>query len=374
MPRYVTLGPGDPAPAFQQRTPANPRFVFDTAAGRYIVLFFLASAADPAVRAALAAMLARRDLFDDARASLFAVSLDREDETQGRLADTYPGYRVFWDFDGAASRLYGSVPADAPQEGGPVQARRLWVVLDPGLRVLRVVPFAGDGSDTTALLAYLEGLPPVGRHAGIEVQAPILYLPNVFEPELCRQLIAYYEAHGGEESGAMREVDGRTVRVDDPSHKRRKDCIIEDRALIAATRQRFLRKVVPQIHKAHQFQVTRMERYIVACYAAQDQGHFRPHRDNTTRGTAHRRFAASVNLNDDYDGGEIGFPEYGPRSFRPPVGGAVVFSCSLLHAVSRVTRGRRYAFLPFLYDEAAAKIREANNAFLGEEVEKYRAR
>jgi hypothetical protein len=51
----------------------------------------------------------------------------------------------------------------------------------------------------------------------------------------------------------------------------------------------------------------------------------------------------------------------------------VVFSCLLLHAVSRVTRGRRYAFLPFLYDEAATKIREANNRFLGAEVGSYKA-
>ena len=42
----------------------------------------------------------------------------------------------------------------------------------------------------------------------------------------------------------------------------------------------------------------------------------------------------------------------------------MVFSFSLLHAVSSVTAGRRYAFLPFLYDEAAAKIREANAAKL----------
>ena len=69
----------------------------------------------------------------------------------------------------------------------------------------------------------------------------------------------------------------------------------------------------------------------------------------------------------------MSFPEYGPRSFKPPAGGAVVFSCSLLNAVSKVTRGRRYAFLPFLYDEAAAKVREANNAFLGEGVGAYRS-
>ena len=42
----------------------------------------------------------------------------------------------------------------------------------------------------------------------------------------------------------------------------------------------------------------------------------------------------------------------------------MVFSCSLLHQAMPVTRGRRYAFLPFLYDEAAARVREANRASL----------
>jgi len=38
-----------------------------------------------------------------------------------------------------------------------------------------------------------------------------------------------------------------------------------------------------------------------------------------------------------------------------------------------VTRGTRYAFLPFLYDDAAARQREANNAFLDESLAAYRA-
>jgi hypothetical protein len=37
-----------------------------------------------------------------------------------------------------------------------------------------------------------------------------------------------------------------------------------------------------------------------------------------------------------------------------------------------VTRGRRYAFLPFLYDEEAARVREQNNKFLGEGVGEYK--
>jgi hypothetical protein len=41
-----------------------------------------------------------------------------------------------------------------------------------------------------------------------------------------------------------------------------------------------------------------------------------------------------------------------------------VFSCSLLHAVDPVTAGRRHVVVPFLYDDAAAKIREKNRKFL----------
>lgn len=116
-----------------------------------------------------------------------------------------------------------------------------------------------------------------------------------------------------------------------------------------------------------------MERYIVACYDAESGGHFRPHRDNTTKGTAHRRFAVTINLNTgEYDGGQLMFPEYGQRSYLAPKGGAIVFSCSLLHQALPVTRGQRFAFLPFLYDEAAAQIRLANNDFLGEGVGQYR--
>jgi peroxiredoxin len=370
MPDYASLGAGDPAPWFHQRSFGNPRYAIDTAAGRYLVLCFFASAGDAHGRAALDAVLSRRDLFNDAKASFFGVSVDPKDESEKRIADVYPGYRFLFDFDGTAGRLYGAVPVDAKTGGAAV--RRLWVVLDPTMRVLRVIPFAPDRSDIAEALGYLERLPPAARFAGTELQAPILLLPNVFEPEFCRKLIDLYAAHGGEESGFMREVDGKTVALHDHHHKRRKDYLIEDPAVIKETQTRFHRRVVPQILKAHQFRVTRMERYIVSCYAAEDEAHFRAHRDNTTKGTAHRRFAVSVNLNEDFDGGEVSFPEYGPRGFKPPAGGAVVFSCSLLHAVSKVTRGRRYAFLPFLYDDAAAKLRESNNAFLGEGVSAYK--
>lgn len=357
---------GDPAPGFIQRTPQNPRYSFDSAAGRYLVLCFFGSAGNLQAQAALKAVVARPDLFDDHHASFFGVSNDPQDEQTGRITNRVPGYRFFWDFDLGVTRRYGAVAPDAQAGHAPLTLRRGWFVIDPTMRIIASFPFQDDGGDADRMIRLLASLPRPEAFSGIDLQAPILFLPRVFEPELCRHLIAQYDAQGGAESGFMRQVDGRTVAVQDASFKRRKDCNIQDKSLIAAIQARFLRRVVPEIVKAHQFHVTRMERYIVACYAAEDGGHFSAHRDNTTSGTAHRRFAVSINLNDDFDGGEVGFPEYGPRTYKAPPGGAVVFSCSLLHRVSRVTHGQRYAFLPFLYDDAAARLRERNLRYLGE--------
>jgi predicted 2-oxoglutarate/Fe(II)-dependent dioxygenase YbiX/peroxiredoxin len=367
-PAFANLLPGDPAPWFHQRSTSNPRYAFDTAAGRYIVLCFFMSAGDAVGRAALDAVDANRRVFDDERASFFGISIDPRDEEESRVRENMPGIRFFWDFDGSVSKLYGAVPKDA-KPGAQTAVRRFWMVLDPALRVMAVFPLTDEGR--AALFGYLGRLPPPDRVAGLEVQAPVLILPRVFEPAFCRHLIDRYEAHGGEESGFMRDVDGKTVAILDPKHKRRRDYVIGDPDLIKQTQSRIRRRVNPEMVKVHSFNPTRMERYIVSCYSAEDGGHFRAHRDNTTKGTAHRRFAVSINLNDDFDGGELSFPEYGPRRFKAPIGCAVVFSGALLHAVSPVTRGRRYAFLPFVYDEAAAKIREANNEFLGEGVAPY---
>ncbi len=368
---YRVLLPGDPAPWVQLPTTSFPSVRLDKAAGRYVVLCFLASTRDAGAQAALQAIASRRALFDDARASLFAVSNDRADQQAG-LKDQIPGIRFYWDFEGEVALLYGALSPEAKRAEGRVEVRQVWYVLDPMLRVIKVVPFGDDpAASAKTALDYLEALPQPAQHAGIEIPPPVIVLPSVFEPDFCARLIQAYEAHGGKLSGFMSEVDGKTVVRENAEIKVRRDVTIADRDVQVEIQRRVQRRIVPEIKKVHQFDVTRMERYIVACYAAEDGGHFNMHRDNTTKGTAHRRFAVSINLNGDFDGGEIMFPEYGPRTFKPPVGGAVVFSCSLLHGVTKMTRGRRYAFLPFLYDEAAAAVRAQNNPHLGEGVGKY---
>jgi predicted 2-oxoglutarate/Fe(II)-dependent dioxygenase YbiX len=190
--------------------------------------------------------------------------------------------------------------------------------------------------------------------------APILTLADILEPGFCRHLVDGFERGDGRESGFMQDVEGRSVEHLDDRWKRRRDLLLTDPGLIRAIRARIGRRIVPEIRKAFQMAVTRTERDLIARYDAETGGHFGPHRDDTGISVAHRRFAVSINLNADFDGGEISFPEYSPQTFKAAPGTAVVFSGSILHQVSRVTRGRRYVFLTFLFDEDGERLRQAN--------------
>lgn len=349
----MPLSPGEPAPWFTAPTPSNPEYVFDTVAGRYVLLVFLP--ADPAAAGpVLKAVAARQRLFDDVRASAFMV-VGGDALPPG--AQDVRGLRWVLDRDGAVARLYEAVEPDGRE-------RPRCVILDPTLRVLGVTPAA----KIEGALDYVGRLPAPADHAGVPLHAPVLILPRVFEPELCQELIALHEAGGGQFTGVMRDQGDRTVMVMDELKKRR-DIFLRDPALQAPIRERIERRVFPQIERAMGFRCTRIERYLVSCYDASDAGVFHAHRDNTTFGTAHRAFACSINLNDDFEGGDVRFPEFGPATYRPPLGGAVVFACGLLHEVTRVTRGRRYAFLPFYYDEAGAEVLAAYEARTGQRLE-----
>jgi predicted 2-oxoglutarate/Fe(II)-dependent dioxygenase YbiX len=336
------LGFGEPAPFFVAPTDLNPQFVFSAAAGRWVVLAFLGAVMNGAPRAALEAALLRRPLFNDDDAAFFGVFARDNDLKSG------PGYRFFRDPGLDLSRLYGVTD-------GAAYAPTVYL-LDRALRVVAVE----SAARMEQLLDLLEVRLAEEAQTLAEQSAPILTVPRIFEPELCHQLIAHYRAIGGEKSGFMREVNGETVLMRDDAHKRRSDVVIEDQDLKDAIRRRIELRLLPMIERGLGWKATQMERYLVARYADEDLGFFRAHRDNTTAGTAHRKFAVSINLNEDYDGGRLRYPEFGPRTYKPPLGGATVFSCSLLHEATPVTRGERFVFVPFLYDDDGVRVREAN--------------
>jgi len=354
--------PGDFLPPFVASAPHNPRFHLHTTAGMRLLLFFPGDAA-PALYDRLVSILAGSVSALAARQVrlLLVAAPERRAEAMAardRLADC----TLLWDEEGRIGRDYGL----SDNDGGRERIRPTIFLLRENLQLLARFDGGAPTDLGEGLATALRRMapPPEYRQAGM--QPPILLVPDVLPPALCRDLIAYYERDGGSPSGFMRDLDGRTVGLHDPAMKRRRDCTITDPTLLGALRALMLRRVVPEVRKAFCFEITRVERFIVARYGADEQGFFRAHRDNTSRGTAHRRFAMTVNLNaDGFEGGELTFPEYGRALHRPPTGTALVFSCSLLHEARPVTAGTRYAFLPFFYDDPGAEVRRRNLAYLG---------
>lgn len=343
MPPAPPFTIGDAAPWFTatmlgQATGAD----FDKAGGRHVLLLFFGSAANPACEAALRLVAGSAGLFGDGRAAWLGVTVNPQDVADGRLtALQRPGLHVIVDADRRVSTLYGALqPA-----GQGVTYTPYWLLLDPMLRVAGIFALRFGSEAIAALRSQLDT-------QRVDGNAPALVLPNVLDPEFAAQLIGLHERHGGEETGVMRRVGDRTVEVHRHEVKRRRDYMIQDVGAQAQLRDAVMLRLVPMIERCFQYRPTEIERYLVSCYDSDDGAHFAPHRDNTTSVTAHRRFAVTINLNDDYDGGDLRFPEFGARCYRAPRCGAIVFSCSLLHEVTRMTAGRRYATLPFLYGGA----------------------
>ena len=211
---------GEPAPWFEAPAPGNPHYHLSTTAGRYVLLAFLPEPG-AARAAALASLAAHRALFDDHMLSAFLVA--RDEATIGS-AHQEPGLRWFFDADGRVSRLYGALEGD--------EAHPYWLLLDPMLRVLATAPMAG----TADLFDRIVALPSVAGHAGVELYAPVLIVPRVFEAQICQRLIALYAADGGSASGVMRDVDGRTVGVLD-GFKRRRDVIVKPSVFVIKQNQ-----------------------------------------------------------------------------------------------------------------------------------------
>lgn len=240
------------------------------------------------------------------------------------------------------------------------QEQSTFFFLDNNLRLVQRIETDSGAQLAKRVAKVLDSLPNP-EPVVIRQPAPVLILPRVLEPAFCDELIELFERDGGHESGVL-YLEGNTQRwAPDPGTKIRRDVYLQDDKVQNRIRDIVGRRVLPEIDRCFNYQVTRHEPFKLVRYGGEKAGYFRPHRDNVTRDAAHRRFAMTINLNDPdgYQGGQLRFPEHGPHLYQPPRGGAIVFSCSLVHEAVDVTRGYRYALLGFFYNEQS--IQTGNN-------------
>lgn len=231
-------------------------------------------------------------------------------------------------------------------------------LLDANLRIAEKI----DADPGTMSLGLGEKVKELGfpDTAPAVRQAPVLLIPRVLDTNTCRLLIDHLEADGGEEGNTVRVIDGDVVRAPNFDAKRRRDLSVTDPEVITLLQGIVGRRVLQEMYRAFQVKMTYVEEFKLGCYEAKNSGFFRAHRDNTTPATRHRQFAMTLNLNsDDFEGGELRFPEYGSGLYKPETGEAIVFSCTLMHEVMPVRAGRRYTLLSFFHDDAGEDIRAA---------------
>jgi predicted 2-oxoglutarate/Fe(II)-dependent dioxygenase YbiX len=228
----------------------------------------------------------------------------------------------------------------------------LWLLLDTNQRLIEAKEGAGLAGWALQRLAALS---PPSAGPILDQAAPVLLVPRVLDQATCAGLIERWHRLGHEEGSVNSMVEGEEVQRVYHQMKKRRDHAIQDEALLKMLVGVIGRRIAPELDKAFGFNRFRFDRFIVTCYDAERGDYFRRHRDNASPSTADRRFALTLNLNsEEHEGGELIFPEYGPQRYRPGTGGAILFSCSLLHEALPVTRGQRFTLLSFLRSPEAA--------------------
>ena len=333
-----TLAPGDRAPNFALPDHEGKVTMFyERVVGRPVTLLFFPPVQPPLRPPALLAVEKAAEQFEAAGVEVYAITGMPPQAVQA----IKPKVRVWADPEGKVSQAF-LTQLGAGLDGGAVAA-----VLDANQRLLRVL--SGTADLARRILDVYADLPPHANGRVCRANAPVLVMPRLLDQTMCDELIAMFE-QGEVVEGTVAAVDaGGEAQKVRHTQKKRLDHAIMDPGLNRILQQTIGRRLAPELEKAFNFQGFQFDRFLVCRYAADRQDRFRTHRDNLAPSNQDRRFAMTANLNgDDYEGGELTFPEYGPDRYKTGNGGAVIFSCSLLHEALPVTRGVRYALLTFL--------------------------
>lgn len=318
--------PGEAAPDFVlPRGPDGALVRFVSRVGGRPAVVVMAGGDDPTARALAARLAEPTDGGHDLDVHLVVGRRADDDDDETWLDET-----------GQAQAAWGVNAATGPAV----------VVLDRCVRVVGVGP-AGDVDRATSTVHGLVGrLTDPDRPSR---PAPVLVVPDAIRVEMADRVRQAWQAADPVATGVETTADGRRIEALDGLRKRRRDHVVTEPALLRELTRHVGRRVIPQVAKAFAFQAVGFEGFKVGAYDEEDEGFFHAHRDNLSPATAHRRFALSLVLDDDHDGGELVFPEYGDATYRLAAREAMVFSGSLLHAVTPVTRGRRLVLLSFLF-------------------------
>lgn len=333
-----------------------PRFVFtdsrgmpfdlhaDSIAGRIIVVVFYRTS--PATINVLGQFAEFHAAFEELGATIVAVGFEDPNETINLNGTPWPFTMV----PGPTTDLFHAYGANL--EPCSLTSPTMTVLIRPNGHVLHILNGASQASDALKTLGeFSKAL----STAGSGYHPPVLIVPDVLTASDCAQLIAAYndsQAPFVKPSEILGQESDVKTRVPDYGRQDRIDLMLNSSEIRDLVVRRLQHRLLPEIKKAFHYEVTSLESLRIAKYEGARGGKSHGHRDNSTENAVHRRFAVSINLNsEEFEGGELRFPEFGPRRYRPETGAAIAFSCSLLHEALEVQEGARYVLLVFLFGD-----------------------
>ena len=167
-----------------------------------------------------------------------------------------------------------------------------------------------------------------------EIHIPYLLIENALDNDLLKKVINFYNE---------KKIEGKLISHQHSTKDRLH--VHPDPELEKELDHKISRSVLPELRKVFYFDADYRESYKICSYDAETSGRFHPHRD-TPAPYQHRKYALSLFLNDDYEGGEFVLPEYGLK-VKPKANTAFIFPGINTHQVLPVTKGSRMTIISF---------------------------
>jgi peroxiredoxin len=219
----------------------------------------------------------------------------------------------------AAKALGIALTAKAgPKEA--IEVRRATVVLDSTLRIRKQYYPKETHAHVLQVLDELSEVLPENQPYLVKTHAPILFIPNVIEPGLCKEIAIQQHL-----------VPPFNSYVD----------------------KRFYERVVPEVLKAFYFKAKKRKVPIIDGYIADNKGPTKLFRVHAQEQELPFQYVILIGLSapDEYEGGGICFPEYSLGIYKPKLGEAMVYSTFLLQEILPVTSGKATLLTSYFYDE-----------------------
>ncbi|MBX7145818.1 MAG: 2OG-Fe(II) oxygenase [Alphaproteobacteria bacterium] len=348
-PSKLILTVGDRAPNFALPDSLGKlRSFYDLVKGQYILLYFIQSNnSDAEIKAKY--FFDHQEKFYQ-KAHIIIVTSPEVITKFANTINTNSDIKLLSDPLGKISKAYFEAVVDLSSQKNHGEKnhgqKNLGLLLDPNQRILQI--YEENSEIWDIILSKIDTLNKNFSSHILSNFAPVLMLPRVLDFNTCQSLIERWNKETIEEGKVLSVIDGQAVERVHYDLKKNRYQPIKEPDLIQKLSFTIGRRIAPELQKVFRFQGFYFDQFHLTCYNAERGDYFKPHRDDASEETSDRVFAMSLNLNDDFVGGNLYFPEYGFNDYRPEAGSALIFSTTILHEAKPLLQGERFVLLSFL--------------------------